>query len=99
MGVRQSCPRLGETNAPVSSRMIALAGREALGGDRGGDLEGGFPARFGEDGGGVTRFTTVLWGELVLRGLERLQGWKQNQCTLIDPCIVYIVGRVLMTVL
>lgn len=67
MGVRQSCPRLGETNAPVSSRTIALAaGFEALGGEGqgGGDWEeeeGDFPARLvGRGEGGVTRFITVL---------------------------------------
>ena len=66
MGVRRSCPRLGEVNTPVSSKTIALAaGFEALGGEeQGGDREeeeGDFPARLGRgEGGGVTRFTTVL---------------------------------------
>ena len=59
-GVRQSCPRLGETNAPDLSRTIALAGCEALGGDWGGDADEDFLVRLGEDGGGVTRFTTVF---------------------------------------
>ena len=67
MGVRRSCPRLGEVNTPVSSKTIALAaGFEALGGgEEGGDREeeeeGDLPARLGRgEGGGVTRFTTVL---------------------------------------
>ena len=59
-GVRQSCPRLGEGNAPVSSRTMALAGFEAPRGEQGGDLEGDFPTRLGDGEGGVTRFTTVL---------------------------------------
>lgn len=68
MGVRRSCPRLGEANTPVSSKTIVLAaGFEALGGgeegrDREEEEEGDFPARLGlrGEGGGVTRFTTVL---------------------------------------
>ena len=64
-GVRQSCPRFGERNTPVSSMTIPLPGEfEALDGKQGGGggvLEGDFPARLAGDGeGGVTRFITVL---------------------------------------